>query len=354
MPSADASRAGDDGGRGRRRCRCRPVKAHAHGARTDRPTRRCSDALRQARRRARRTISSRRCARRRAQADAQLVEQRDHRRACCADAVERALQRPGVRDVWTPGPHARARRRSWPSASATLQLARRVHRRPTCARCASASGDRARSARPPRSTAPLDRLAAEPSCPSCSGLAGDAIVSGSLATVLPGESLATNALREWRDRLDEAARSRGAQRVDRHVDDPDARRLAETLDELRELRRRLDGSGADLDGPAATVRPGRARPGTPSTTDDPASGAEASTSGSPRGRKVRTPRRERRASGRSRAMPPAGGEGSGEARDSGRRPGTANKVKARARARGERPEARGEGRRARAKGEGRG
>ena len=36
------------------------------------------------------------------------------------------------------------------------------------------------------------------------GIASDAITNGSFATVLPGESLVTNSLREWRDRLSEA------------------------------------------------------------------------------------------------------------------------------------------------------
>ncbi|NND93144.1 MAG: hypothetical protein HKN42_19980 [Granulosicoccus sp.] len=71
------------------------------------------------------------------------------------------------------------------------------------------------------------------------GIASDAISNGSIATALPGESLVTNAMREWRDRLSEA-RDAAADEQLQSQDNRDLQ-VADALDQLQNLRELLTG-----------------------------------------------------------------------------------------------------------------
>ncbi|MFK7893762.1 MAG: hypothetical protein AB8B63_23295 [Granulosicoccus sp.] len=69
------------------------------------------------------------------------------------------------------------------------------------------------------------------------GIGSDSISSGSLATTLPSESLVTNALREWRDRLAEAGELASGEGL--RATENDDIQLAEALRQLQQLRNQL-------------------------------------------------------------------------------------------------------------------
>ncbi|MFK7996054.1 MAG: hypothetical protein AB8B87_18090 [Granulosicoccus sp.] len=71
------------------------------------------------------------------------------------------------------------------------------------------------------------------------GFGGDSVANGSLATVLPGESLITNSLREWRDRLSEAGATANSEEL--QIRENEDLQVADALDQLRDLREQLSG-----------------------------------------------------------------------------------------------------------------
>ena len=92
------------------------------------------------------------------------------------------------------------------------------------------------------------------------GIAGDAIEGGQVATALPGESVITNAVREWRDRLVEAGDAAANEAL--QAGEPDDLQLADALDRIQDLRRRLDpegsgGSRSEDDSPGEEGRRGQ-------------------------------------------------------------------------------------------------